>query len=109
VRHDRRLDQTKDEVTPARPVRRLRSSGQARTAALVAVVALVTFIAFLPALSADFVSWDDERNFLTNPHYRGLGLEQLRWMWTTTLLGHYVPMSWMTLGLDYLLWGMSPR
>jgi tetratricopeptide (TPR) repeat protein len=99
VRRDCRLDATKDEVTPAR----------SRTAALAAVVAVVTIVAFLPALGADFVTWDDERNFLTNPHYRGLGLEQLRWMWSTTLLGHYVPLSWMTLGLDYVLWGMDPR
>ena len=80
-----------------------------RVGGLAIVVAAITFVAFVPALSADFVSWDDERNFLTNPHYRGLGLEQLRWMWTTTLLGHYVPLSWMTLGADYALWGMSPR
>src|SRR3989475_12110658 len=31
----------------------------------------------------------------------------LRWMWTTHL-GHYIPLTWMTLGLDYLLWGMNP-
>lgn len=80
-----------------------------RALALAIAVAAFTFVAFVPALSADFVSWDDKRNFLTNPYYRGLGLEQLRWMWTTTLLGHYVPLSWMTLGADYALWGMSPR
>ena len=109
MRRDRRLDQAKDEVTESRPVRRLPSSGQARTVALAAAVAVVTIAAFFPALGANFVSWDDERNILTNPHFRGLGLEQLRWMWTTTLLGHYVPLSWMTLGADYVLWGMSPR
>ena len=80
-----------------------------RAAVFAVAVAAITIVAFLPTLGADFVSWDDERNILTNPHYRGLGLEQLRWMWTTTLLGHYVPLSWMTLGADYLLWGMDPR
>ena len=29
-------------------------------------------------------------------------------MWTTFHMGHYVPLSWMTLGLDYQLWGMNP-
>jgi hypothetical protein len=29
-------------------------------------------------------------------------------MWTTVLLGHYIPVSWMTLGADYLAWGMNP-
>lgn len=72
------------------------------------MVAVATFIAFLPALQGQFVSWDDRANFLTNTHYRGLGASELHWMWTTRLLGHYVPLSWMSLGLDYLLWGMSP-
>src|SRR5437016_4518841 len=72
-----------------------------------ALIALVTFAAFLPALQNQFVDWDDQRNFLDNPHYRGLGWTQLYWMWTTHL-GHYIPLTWMTLGLDYLLWGMNP-
>ena len=72
------------------------------------LVAIITFVVFLPALRAGFVTWDDDRNFLSNPHYRGLGIAQLRWMWTTFHLGHFVPLTWMTLGLDYLLWGMNP-
>src|SRR5437016_1102153 len=71
------------------------------------VIAFSTFAAFLPTLQNQFVSWDDDKNFLENPHYRGLGWTQLYWMWTTHL-GHYIPLTWMTLGLDYLLWGMNP-
>src|SRR5438445_11253852 len=71
------------------------------------LIAFITFAAFLPALQNQFVSWDDDKNFLDNPHYRGLGWTHLRWMWTTHL-GHYIPLTWMTLGLDYLLWGLNP-
>src|SRR6059036_859315 len=71
------------------------------------LIALITFAAFLPALQNQFVNWDDKDNFLDNPHYRGLGWTHLRWMWTTHL-GHYIPLTWMTLGLDYVLWGMNP-
>src|SRR5213083_1664547 len=71
------------------------------------VIAFSTFAAFLPTLHNQFVNWDDVENFVDNPHYRGLGWTQLRWMWTTHL-GHYIPLTWMTLGLDYLLWGMNP-
>jgi tetratricopeptide (TPR) repeat protein len=71
------------------------------------LIALITFAAFLPTLHNQFVSWDDDKNFLENPHYRGLGWTHLRWMWTTHM-GHYIPLTWMTLGLDYLLWGMNP-
>src|SRR5437773_8349546 len=71
------------------------------------LIALVTFAAFLPTLQNQFVNWDDDDNFLGNPHYRGLTWTHLRWMWTTHM-GHYIPLTWMTLGLDYVLWGMNP-
>jgi tetratricopeptide (TPR) repeat protein len=71
-------------------------------------VALVAIACFLPALRNDFVLWDDDLNFTDNPSYRGLGWRQLRWMFTTVHGGHYQPLSWVTLGLDYTLWGMNP-
>src|SRR5881397_2503660 len=71
------------------------------------VIAFSTFAAFLPALQNQFMSWDDAENFLDNPHYRGLAWTHLRWM-STTHQSHYIPLTWMTLGLDYLLWGMNP-
>src|SRR5881296_1780507 len=71
------------------------------------VIALITCAAFLPTLQNQFVNLDDNDNFLDNPHYRGLRWTHLRWMWTTHQ-GHYIPLTWMTLGLDYLLWGMNP-
>src|SRR2546422_787483 len=71
------------------------------------LVVLCTLAAFLPTLQNHFVKWDDDKNFLDNHHYRGLTWQQLSWMWTTHL-GHYIPLTWMTLGMDYLLWGMNP-
>lgn len=76
--------------------------------AVIAVIMLATFVAFFPALKAGFVTWDDQANFLANPDYRGFSGPHLKWMWTTILLGHYVPLSWMSLALDYELWGMNP-
>jgi tetratricopeptide (TPR) repeat protein len=71
-------------------------------------VAVTSFVVFAPSLPNQFVDWDDLENFTVNPSYRGLGWSHLKWMWTTTLLGHYVPLTWMTLGADYLVWGMNP-
>ena len=75
---------------------------------LPAVIGIATIVAFLPVLGNGFVDWDDDKNFINNPHFRGLGVDQLHWMWTTFHMGHYVPLSWMTLGLDYTFWGMNP-
>jgi tetratricopeptide (TPR) repeat protein len=74
-----------------------------------ALIALATFAAFEPALRNGFVdAWDDKLNLLDNPSYRGLAWPQLRWMFTTFHVGHYMPLTWVTLGLDYVLWGMEP-
>ena len=60
------------------------SSSSRRTAALLALaIAIATVVAFLPTLQNGFVSWDDDKNFLANTAYRGLGFAQLRWMWST--------------------------
>ena len=72
------------------------------------VIALLTLAAFIPILENGFVNWDDEHALLKNQNYRGLGWEQLRWMFTAFHMGHYQPLSWVTFGLDYLLWGLNP-
>ena len=72
------------------------------------LIALATFLAFSPSLKNGFVDWDDDVNFLNNPFYRGLGAEQLRWMFTAFHSGHYLPLTWLTLSVDYVVWGMNP-
>jgi len=71
-------------------------------------LALSTALVFMSSLRGDWVDWDDPTNFLDNPLYRGLGWAQLRWMATTTLMGHWIPVTWLTLGADYTLWKMNP-
>jgi protein O-mannosyl-transferase len=66
------------------------------------------FVVFLPALDGQFLNWDDDINFVFNQGFRGLGWAQLKWMWTDTLMGHYIPLTWMSLGLNYTLGGMNP-
>ena len=72
------------------------------------LVALLAFAAFLPALDGGFLDWDDDRNFLWNTGYRGLGPRELQWMFTATWMGHYIPITWLTFGLNHALGGMDP-
>src|SRR5829696_8920608 len=72
------------------------------------LLALGAFAVFSAALSNQFVNWDDDLMLVNNPNYRGLGWPQLRWMFSTFHAGHYQPLSWITLGVDYLLWGVDP-
>ena len=73
------------------------------------LVVLVTAAAFRPALDGQFLNWDDDENFLRNEGFRGLGRPQLRWMLTTPLMGHYIPLTWLSLGVNYALGGLHPQ
>lgn len=72
------------------------------------VIALISSACFLPSLSGSFLNWDDNVNFLDNPAYRGLGLEQIRWAVTTVLFGHYIPLTRLTWNTNYALGGLDP-
>jgi protein O-mannosyl-transferase len=70
-------------------------------------VAIVPGLVFLAAVANGYV-WDDHFNFIANRGYRGLGWEQLTWMFTSAHLAHWIPVTWLTLGFDYSIWGMAP-
>lgn len=72
------------------------------------LVFLFTLVAFLPALQNGFVNWDDKSYLVENPHYKGLGWKQIRWMFTTCYMSTCMPLTTMTYSLDYVLWGMNP-
>ncbi|HTY78743.1 MAG TPA: tetratricopeptide repeat protein [Candidatus Bathyarchaeia archaeon] len=89
---------------PAAPAARPR-----RAEGLIAVaVACGTWIVFLPALRGAFLSWDDHANFVTNRAWRGLGAAQLGWIFTNFHMGHWIPVTWLSFSVDYLVWGMQP-
>jgi protein O-mannosyl-transferase len=72
------------------------------------VVVLLTASAFYPVLHNQFVNWDDYKNIVENPFYRGLSWTNIRWMFTVFYMGHYHPLTWFTLAADYLIWGLNP-
>ncbi|HYB42587.1 MAG TPA: tetratricopeptide repeat protein [Candidatus Methylomirabilis sp.] len=74
------------------------------------VVALTTLVSFAPALDNQFVvEWDDGATLVSNPAFRGLDGSHLAWMFTATHMGHWMPLTWISLGSDYLVWGMNPH
>jgi tetratricopeptide (TPR) repeat protein len=79
-----------------------------RVWAMCALLVAGIVVAFLPILHNGFVNWDDDKNFVENLAYRGIGPSHIRWAWTTTLLGVYQPLAWMLLELQYAVWGMAP-
>lgn len=61
---------------------------------------------FWPALSGGFV-WDDHAVVVRNPNLE-LSRDALGWMFTTSYMGHFQPLTWLSLAVDRTLWGMDP-
>jgi tetratricopeptide (TPR) repeat protein len=81
----------------------------ARAWIALALLVAACLAAFWPVLSADWVLWDDDRNFTEHWAWRGLSGEHLVWMLTTFHMGHYQPLSWLTLAIDWSVWGLDAR
>jgi Flp pilus assembly protein TadD len=66
-------------------------------------------VAYTPALENDFVNWDDDKNFLENPYFRGFGLAQWKWAWSAFWFGVYQPLAWLLFEGEYAYWKLDPR
>ncbi|HET9925453.1 MAG TPA: tetratricopeptide repeat protein [Methylomirabilota bacterium] len=75
---------------------------------LPAALVLVTFATFRSALGGQFLDWDDYLNLVQNEAYRGLGWPQVRWAFTSTLMGHYIPLTWLTFSANYAAGALDP-
>jgi tetratricopeptide (TPR) repeat protein len=74
----------------------------------VLVITAATVAAFAGSLGNELVGWDDQQNLVRNAAYRGLSLDHLRWMFTTSFGGHYQPLTWLSFALESeLLWGVN--
>src|SRR3954470_1699555 len=82
---------------------------RALVACVARVVLVASLVAFWPALSGDFSGFDDVYLLVGEDHYRGLGPDNLYWMFGATRMGHYQPLTWVSYAIDFELWEMTPR
>ncbi|MGQ0552630.1 MAG: tetratricopeptide repeat protein [Planctomycetota bacterium] len=90
----------------------MRRAGVARASSrlpwLAALLALVVLASFWPVLGAGFLNFDDDAAVLHNTHRLGFAPEQIRWAFTSFHLGNWQPLTWLSLSLDYALYGLQP-
>ncbi len=70
--------------------------------------AFIVLFFYLPVLRHELVLWDDPVYITDNPHIRSFQLSNLQWMWTTFYTGNWIPLTWMSLALDYKWAGLNP-
>jgi Tfp pilus assembly protein PilF len=70
------------------------------------LIGAATAVLFWPGTKCDFVNLDDDLYVYANPHVQaGLSLEGLRYAFTSTEGGSWMPLTWLSYLLDASLWG----
>lgn len=70
--------------------------------------ALVCFLVYLPALFCDFINWDDPDYIIYNPGIRLLDRQFFKEAFTTSYMGWWMPLTWISFAIDYRFWGLDP-
>lgn len=73
-----------------------------------AIAGLITFLLYLQALSCGFVIMDDPIYVLNNPLIRTLDLDFFTSVFTRTYIGWWMPLTWVSLAIDYHFWELDP-
>jgi hypothetical protein len=89
----------------------LTSASSGRVLPLVVSLGLIalTVAVFWPVKDHDFVVYDDPDYVYDNPNLRGgLSLAGIQWAFTTTRVGNWHPLTWVSHIVDYALFGLWP-
>lgn len=78
------------------------------TVPIAVVAGLACLVVYLRAIGCDFVSYDDPDYVLHNPLIRQLGLQNIRTLFTSPYNGWWMPLTWISLAVDYHFWALNP-
>ena len=74
---------------------------------IAAALVLFVIVAFFPATRYGFISYDDPAYVTANSHVRmGLTPESVSWAFTTTEMGYWHPLAWLSHMLDVEIYGL---
>jgi protein O-mannosyl-transferase len=79
-----------------------------RVMLLAFLIGTCAILVYLPALNLGFVNWDDNVYVYENPSILLPNSGFVQWAFTTFQIGNWHPMTWLSLGLDRILWGPEP-
>ncbi|MEK6758544.1 MAG: tetratricopeptide repeat protein [Deltaproteobacteria bacterium] len=72
------------------------------------ISAVVTLLVYIPALANGFVSFDDWDYITQNPFIRRLGSAFFQSVFTQPHNYNWHPLTMLSYGIDYALWGLDP-
>jgi hypothetical protein len=72
------------------------------------IIAMTAFCIYLPTLQSDFTNWDDDNYVTENPNIQSLDARMIKWAFTQFYESNWHPLTWISHGVDVLLWGLNP-
>ena len=80
---------------------------------LLIIVIIATIIAFMPSINGDFLHWDDDTFILENTALHALTIENLKLIFfdyyeSVIFFGIYVPLTNLSLAIEYSIVGTNP-
>ncbi len=74
------------------------------------ILLVFTFIVWLfaPAMNFEFVNWDDPEHLLDNPAVRAVTPDNIRAVFSSTVVGTYIPLTLLSFMIEYHFFGEQP-
>lgn len=79
-----------------------------RTRLLALLILALTVVSFSPVFDAGFTNWDDQEYVVANTSIRALNGTHIAQAFSSTMLGHYQPLVFLSYAIDYAVGGLSP-
>lgn len=76
--------------------------------AIFGFVILITFLCFLPDIQNEFLMWDDVGCIIENKNIQTFNMNTILWSFTSFFHTIWTPLTWISLAIDYSLWGSNP-
>ncbi len=87
----------------------LRTFDTSRKLIICLFLVIITLAVFWSVKDYEFIHYDDDLYMVDNSRVQdGLSLESVKWAFSTSHTGNWYPLTWLSLMLDFELYGLSP-
>lgn len=87
----------------------LRTFDTSRKLFICILLVVMTLAVLWSVKDYEFIHYDDDLYVVNNPKVQeGLTIESIKWAFTSTHTGNWYPLTWLSLMLDYELYGLNP-
>lgn len=81
---------------------------RARRTIYVLIIVLLTGVVFSPAISSEFLIWDDEHYVVHNNVIKDFSFRNLKKMFTSSFVGCYCPLAILSYAVEYYFFKLNP-